>query len=102
MKIQCPCCQGAGTVELNAPVALSPMEKQIYMIVRRCTQEGISSDAIRSRLYADREDGGPESFKTLHVQVMHINRKLRAGNIPHRVRANRRGMGALYRLENVV
>lgn len=101
MKIQCPCCNGTGTVELNAPVSLSPMEKQIYLIVRRCTEQGISSDAIRTLLYADREDGGPNGFKTLHVQVMKINRKLRAGNIGHRVRANRRGTGALYRLETV-
>lgn len=102
MKIKCPCCQGAGTVELNAPVRLSPTENQIYLIVRRCTQEGISSDAIRSLLYADREDGGPAGFKTLHVQVMHINRKLRDGGIAHRIRTNHRGIGALYRLQSVV
>lgn len=89
-------------MELNAPVALSPMEKQIYMIVRRCTVQGISSDAIRTLLYADREGGGPDSLKTLHVQVMKINRKLRDGAITHRIRSTHRGTGALYRLQSVV
>lgn len=102
MKIKCPCCQGVGAVELSAPVRLSPMENQIYLIVRRCTPEGISSDAIRTLIYADREDGGPAGFKTLHVQVMKINRKLRDGAVEHRIRASHPGAGSLYRLQSVV
>lgn len=104
MKIQCPCCNGAGVITLKPepPVRLSPTEAKIYTIVQKCGKYGISGEGLRDRLYASRYDGGPESTSTMNVQIMHINRKLAAANISHRLRSDRRGRGAMYRLYDVV
>lgn len=39
--------------------------------------EGVSREEIMWHVYADEPTGGPESFNTVSVTVMHINRILR-------------------------
>lgn len=39
--------------------------------------EGVTRDEIMRHVYADEPAGGPESFNTISVTIMHINRILR-------------------------
>ena len=57
--MRCPCCNGAGEIEPQAPVALTPLQFKIYEAVRRSAR-GISGPELVSRVYADRIDGGPQ------------------------------------------
>ena len=80
-KITCPCCFGTGQIEQRAPVPLSPMQFQIFDIVRR-SKYGIAGPVLTDRLYADRADGGPVSGrKSMQTQVVQLNKRLAKANL---------------------
>lgn len=95
--MKCPCCQGSGVIPDQAPVHLSPLQLRIYDIVRK-HRYGISGPMLADRVYADREDGGPDSAKvSICVQIVRANKRL--------VPAGQKitcGNGKLYRLERDV
>lgn len=94
-RMVCPCCMGEGAIEEQPPVKLSVTQQKIYDIVKRA-RYGIAADDLRDKLYADREDGGPETPSTLHVTIMQMNKRLAVAGMA--VRGTSRGVGSVYRL----
>ena len=73
----CPCCVGAGVIEDGPPVRLTKTQARIWDVVRRCP-DGIAIDALAQRVYAHRDDGGPEcAEKVVQVMIHFANKKLR-------------------------
>lgn len=102
MKMQCPCCAGAGWIEeSDAQLLLTPLQLKIYQIVRN-TPGGIECKRLIDQCYGHRYDGGPDfADKTVHVTINHMNKRL--ATFGEAVKANKRGQGAVYRLHrNVV
>ena len=74
------CCPHCGqTLPPAFPdVHLTPQQARIYERVRKAGKWGIRSDDLIDWLYADREDGGPDSaVKVLHCQVSKMNKRLK-------------------------
>jgi cyanate lyase len=91
--MKCPCCDGTGEIEEKAPVALSPMQFRVYDIVRR-SKYGIAGKDLVTRMYGDRDDGGPITAEiSMHVIVNRLNERL--GVVGQRVAC---GVGRRYRL----
>lgn len=96
MQIKCPCCQGSGKIEEQAPVHLSPMQFKIYDIVRK-SKYGIEGSRLVDKVYADREDGGPDNASiSVHVSISILNRRL--APVKQRVGCHARGRGGIYKL----
>lgn len=94
--IECPCCGGGGVVP-DIGVALSGMERDIFEIVIAAKHPGIALEAIVSRVYGGRRDGGPEdALGTTRVRIWRMNKRL--SGIGLRVKASNKGCGALYRV----
>ena len=67
----CPAC--------NQPIIpddipLSPIKARILRTVR--ARPGISGEALRTVVWANDPDGGPENRKCLHVHIWQLNRVL--------------------------
>jgi hypothetical protein len=91
MTATCPVC---GQPVLPAdPIDLPPTKRRILEAVRRCP--GISAENLRTLVWADDPNGGPEDRKVLHVHVVQLNKRLAKTGIA--VRASK-GAGAGYRI----
>lgn len=99
VMIKCPCCHGIGLVEEEAPVPLTPIQQKIYDIVRSA-KHGIDGPTLVNRVYADREDGGPEFASVcVHMTIMRMNKRLLPANI--KIGATHRGVGGKFRVERL-
>lgn len=79
-----------------APVHLSPLEYRIYDIVRK-SKYGIPGPRLIDRVYADREDGGPDTAATsVYVTIKKANRKLKPAGI--KIAGTTPGRGAVYKI----
>jgi hypothetical protein len=67
---RCPCC-GQPTVP---PVMLPLTKRRILEAVRR--RPGIDAEALRTVVWANDPNGGPEDRKVLHVHINQLNRLL--------------------------
>lgn len=78
---------------------LTPVKKRIYLAVKRAGSEGIRSDLLLERVYAER----PESVHchTLKVHICQLNKTLRPASIM--VRADKGGnhVPRTYRLRSI-
>lgn len=84
----CKCC---GAVIPDPTISLAPMLLRLYHFVAKhpdCTAE-----RIHLHLYSNRHDGGPR-MNYISDSVYTINKNL----VGQRIRANRTGPGATYRL----
>lgn len=99
VMITCPCCAGKGEIEERAPVPLSPMQFRIYDIVRR-SKYGIDGKTLVSRLYANREDGGPVNADiSVRVQIVRINERL--APVKLRIGSGTKGHNSPLRIQNL-
>jgi hypothetical protein len=88
--MRCPCCNGSGRI------ALTQMQFRVWDIVRRAGPDGISAEALTTRVYADRTDGGPISgTHCIWGHAFHANKVLQA--IGQRI-VSSGGPGSVYRL----
>jgi len=73
----CPTC--GQTLPPPCPdVRLTPQQARIFERVRKAGKWGIRTDDLVAWLFADREDGGPDTaVKVLHNQVFHLNKRLK-------------------------
>lgn len=85
-KIKCPCCNGTGEIEQDAPVYLSPMQLKIYNIVRK--RNGILPSDLVNRVYATDPDGGPE-FAQISVRVAIVKANARLAAAGERIAGGR-------------
>lgn len=100
VKVTCPCCNGAGEIEPEAPVRLTPLQFKIYDIVRKSKHGILGPDLVR-KVYADRADGGPDWASTsIHVQIKNMNGRLAV--VGQMVRSDTRGVGGRFWLRHVV
>lgn len=56
------------------PIPLPPLKARLLDLVQRCP--GIEAAELRSLLWADDANGGPEDRKNLHVHIHQLNRRL--------------------------
>ena len=99
--MRCPCCHGSGKIEAHSslPVYLPPTQAKIYRMVQ-AAPEVINGWRLVELLYRDRADGGPEfALDCVHGAIRLLNKKLKP--VGQRVRADRRGPGATYRIVNI-
>jgi hypothetical protein len=68
---RCPTC---GQPKLIGDLLLPPIKRRLLEIVRR--HPGISAEELRSLVWAEDPNGGPENSKCLHVHVHQLNRLL--------------------------
>jgi DNA-binding response OmpR family regulator len=68
----CPAC---GQPTIPSDLLLPPIKAKILELVRH--RPGISAESLRTLVWADDPDGGPEDRKVLHVHVNQLNRHLR-------------------------
>lgn len=95
-KVSCPCCDGQGLIDDAADLdKLTPSEKRLLSILSKAGN-GISIDAIVDRMYAHRDDGGPDWAKnTIHVIRHNMKPKLTKMGVKIH---SRRGPGAVWML----
>jgi hypothetical protein len=95
-RATCPCCDGVGTIELAAPVPLTPTQFAIWDAVRR-SRDGLTAPAIAAKIYADRYDGGPLHAKTcVYLTIKNANRRLRAAGVE--IASTTHHRGAVYKV----
>ena len=93
--MKCPCCNGSGEIVPQAPVYLSRMQSRIWHFVRR-SGDGISSENLIDRIYADHPDGGPlNARRSIWVTIVAANKRLSEAR--QRIVAR----GGIYRLEHL-
>lgn len=75
----CPLCHHA----LDKPLTVtpgprfSPVQQQIYDMIRKSGQHGLTWSQIADRLYASRSDGGPDhAYRCVLGSIYYINDKL--------------------------
>jgi hypothetical protein len=68
------CCPACGQPKLTGDLLLPPLKKRLLEIVRR--RPGITAEELRSLVWAEDPNGGPEDRKCLHVHVHQLNRLL--------------------------
>jgi hypothetical protein len=68
------CCSTCGQPKLTGDLLLPPVKKRLLEIVRR--RPGITAEELRSLVWAEDPNGGPEDRKCLHVHVHQLNRLL--------------------------
>jgi hypothetical protein len=92
----CPCC---GQVILDALelIHMSPMERRIYDMVRRRMPYGINAADMFAAIYANDPNGGPLDQSVLHVNVHHLNARLKPHGLVVRS-SHKKGRGAPYRI----
>ena len=78
----CPSC---GQPIPPTGLRLPPLKAKLFEIVRK--HPGISSEELRTRLWADDPAGGQEDRKVLHVHINQTNHRL----APHGLRIRFRG-----------
>jgi hypothetical protein len=91
---RCPCCGQRVTVK-NLPEGLHLTRSQlrIFELVSKAGPNGLPSDILLDRLYAEHADGGPAwAAHSMYVIVHNLNSKL----LDHKliIRANRAGPGS--------
>ncbi len=97
--ITCPCCGGRGEIEERAPVELHPLEFRIWDVVRR-SPYGIGGIALTERVYAHRDDGGPDNAaNVVRVTMGRANRKLASAGL--RIVATTTGPSSVYKLQRL-
>lgn len=94
--MKCPCCNGTGEIELNAPALLTPLQYHLWDALRRAP-EGLTTRVLVDRLYGDREDGGPNNDRQCIFNLTHQANK-RLAVVGYRIVASR-GRYSTYRLE---
>lgn len=85
----CKCC---GAVIPEPAQNLSPTQRKLYAFVAK--HPGVTLDQIFNHLYADRADGGPLYTNIVSVFISTMNKIL----VGQRIRADKPGPGATYRL----
>lgn len=95
----CKCC--GQTLPPEYPIALPAGPRIIFELVRKAGKQGIRSDRLYEKLYANRHDGGPH-YKTVNVRISQLNnRYLAKYNL--KIQGQRTGCRehGYYRLVNV-
>lgn len=69
----CPTCNRPFPPEI---IVGGVIRQRVYDFIKD-HPEGVTRDEIMQHVYADDRNGGPESFKTIAVMVVHINRILK-------------------------
>lgn len=82
---------------------MTELQLKIFNLVRDASPKGIKGNVMVSKVYADREDGGPLwARQSVAVMLSHLNRKLKGVHL--RIRASSHGGAAghaTYRLEQI-
>lgn len=74
---ECACCGQTLPPDLPKGLKLRGRRLDIYNIVRRAGQNGITSDVIFERLYALDPNGGPDSgVRVVSIMICHLNKRL--------------------------
>lgn len=96
----CIACGQTLPEDMPCGVHLRGLQLHLVQLVQRSGPNGFPTDTLFDRLYAHDPNGGP-NYKTLHVMVAHVNKKLSA--VGKRVRARYRGRGgpSHYVLEDI-
>jgi hypothetical protein len=96
-----PCCPACGQfmpLSDDVGVHLTPQQRQIYNVVRRAGRNGLSAADVADLIYAERTDGGPLcAERVIWVQVMLMNKKLRAVGRVIRAPKGRSSIGYVLR-----
>jgi hypothetical protein len=98
MKVTlCKCC-GHPIVADEIGIVLTPLQRRIFNIVKRAGAAGISGRDIMDEVYANTQDGGPESTNIIAVVVNQMNRRLAQFSIKIQ---GRRGQGGVFKIERL-
>lgn len=102
---ECPCCGQTLPPDLPKGLKLRGRKLEVFNMVRRAGQYGITADRIFDRLYELDPNGGPDKgLKIISVFVCYLNKRLRPFGMRVRAEPNggRGGVGlSPYRLEHV-
>lgn len=78
---------------------MTPSQARVYSMVRKAPAV-INGWRLVELMYADRVDGGPEfALDCVHAIIRTLNKRLKP--IGERVRADKRGPGATYRIVKI-
>lgn len=73
----CPACGQEIRNDIDLGISLSAGNRTIVNEVYKAGKNGILSDRLFDRLYADDPDGGPSTgMKSLHTRICLLNRKI--------------------------
>lgn len=99
----CPCCgsQLPDNFLVQKQFHLGAAQQALLDLVRKAGADGISSEALKTKLYAHHSDGGPLGHNIVAVMAANINKKIRKvglqlqgtggpGSLWHLIRATRR------------
>lgn len=75
--MMCPCCRGSGEVPDEPPAGFTRLERKIWNAILQ--HDGISSEALAARVYAECPDGGPLYARNTVVRTVHTMKKKMAG-----------------------
>lgn len=71
------CCPSCGQPLLPiSGLGLSPTQWRIYEALKK--HPGLTFEQLRSVIFRDREDGGPETRQAVHGQIDRMNKRLAA------------------------
>lgn len=98
MKV--PVCKSCGhpIVADEIGVVLTPLQRNIFNIVRRAGSAGIAGKDIMEVVYANVRDGGPDSTNIIAVVANQANRRLAQFNLKIQ---GKRGPGGLFTIERL-